>query len=114
MAWPPETNFRDDATFERFWEAYPWKVGKRSANAAWRRIESECRNVDPERIIAAIKAQVAGRHFDNLAGTPAYPSPTKWLEAGRWDDVVKPPGQASDPTAGMTLAQKLEWARTQK
>lgn len=101
MAWPPETSYRDDATFERFWEAYPWKVGKRAAIAAWRRIESECRDVTPERIIAAIKAHVAGRHFDNLDGTPAVPSPAKWLEAGRWDDVIKPPGQSDSVGQGI-------------
>lgn len=110
------SGFRDFATFEKFWEAYPWQVGKRKAFLAWQAVEGSCRNITPEHIIAAIKAQVAnGHHFDSLDGKPAIPNPANWLDQGRWDDAIRgSPGSSSDPTAGMTLAQKLEWARTQQ
>lgn len=111
-----EGGFRDFSTFERFWAAYPWQVGKRAAFMAWQAVEGQCRDATPDRIIAAIKAQVAsGHHFDGLDEKPAIPSPAKWLEQGRWDDVVRgsPEDHSAGPTAGMTLKKKLEWARTQ-
>lgn len=108
--------FRDFSAFEAFWSVYPWQVGKRAAFMAWQAVEGQCRDVTPQRILTAIKAQVAnGHHFDGLDGRPAIPAPKNWLEQGRWDDVVRgsPEDHAANPMAEMTLKQKLEMARVQ-
>jgi len=109
--------FRSFQAFEEFWNIYPLQIGKRAAFLAWQAIEGQCRDVTPQRILSAIKAQVSrGHHFDSLDGRPAIPSPKNWLEQGRWDDVVRgsPEDHAKNPTAGMTLRQKLEMARGSK
>lgn len=112
-AWPP-SGFRNMAVFEEFWGIYPRQIGKAAAFKAWQDIDSDVQNITPQQIIDALKAQIAnGHHFDGLDGTPAIPFPARWLSDGRWDDQVGDSPGASSPTAGMTLAQKLEWARTQ-
>lgn len=106
------SGFRDCATFERFWAFYPWQIGKRAAWLAWQNIEGQCRNVTPERIITAIQAQIdSGHHFDSLDGKPAIPSPAKWLEQGRWDDALKPPGGFDAQSLPMDLDSIIERER---
>lgn len=103
------------ASFEEFWSAYPLRKGKAAAYRAWKSVEKKHPGVKPPQIITAVKAQVEADTFRSPHDGQLYiPHPATWLNAGRWDDDVKPPGQAADPTAGMTLAQKLEWARTQQ
>ena len=103
-------------SFEAFWAVYPLATGKAKAFESWEKIPLKHPGVGPTKIIQAIKAQVEARHFDNLQGESNPPHPTTWLNQARWDDVVRgsPGSSSTTPTAGMTLAQKLEWARTQQ
>lgn len=63
--------------FDRFWKAYPRKIEKKTARAAW---DKAVREVDPEIVITAA-AEYAKR------SNPSYRKyPATWLNAGCWDD----------------------------
>lgn len=76
--------------FERFWEAYPRKVGKGAARKAFDRAVCRLRDQGDEglpRMLAAIGE--AKRGWDD----PEFiPHPATWLNQERWDDEpAKPP-----------------------
>lgn len=102
------------ASFEEFWSSYPLRKGKAAAYRAWKSVEKKHPGVKPPQIITAVKAQVEADTFRSPHDGQLYiPHPATWLNAGRWDDDVKPPGGAhDDPLAGLTLEQKFARART--
>jgi len=80
----PSNNARASA-FERFWRAYPSKVGKRAAQAAFAKA---AQRAPPDRIIAGVQTALAEcdqwrRGF--------IPNPTTWLNQDRWTDEHAPP-----------------------
>lgn len=68
-------------TFDRFWEAYPKKVGKEAARNAFRRV----RGVSIETILQAIARQKDSRQWREENGR-FIPNPATWLNQGRWED----------------------------
>lgn len=98
---------RDRDAFDRFWRAYPRKVGKRAAQAAWTRA---VRDADPEEIIAG-----AIRYAQDPNREDAYTAHAQtWLRAGRWEDPPLPARNARQATGGQRrmeayadLAQKV-------
>ncbi len=80
----PSNNARASA-FERFWRAYPSKVGKRAAQAAFAKA---AQRAPPDQIIAGVQTALAEcdqwrRGF--------IPNPTTWLNQDRWTDEHAPP-----------------------
>lgn len=76
------------ASFSRFWEAYPKKVGKQAAEKAFRRV-----NVPLETLLTAIERQKRGDRWSRENGR-YIPNPATWLNQGRWEDEesdVPPP-----------------------
>ena len=72
--------------FERFWEAYPRKVGKKSALRSWQRANDR---PDTETIISEISLQRNSQEWTKDGG--AYiPHPATWINRGGWDDHVTP------------------------
>jgi len=74
--------------FERFWRAYPRKVGKDAAKRAF-----EKRKPD-ERLLAAMLAAVALQSQTDewrKEGGQFIPHPATWLNQGRWQDEVAGP-----------------------
>lgn len=72
--------------FDRFWEAYPRRVGKNAAQKAWAKLKPSAELL--ETILAAIAAQQAGA--DWLRDDGEYiPHPASWLNGGRWLDEVR-------------------------
>ena len=72
---------RPEDEFDRFWAAYPRKVGKKKARAAFANAR---RDPDWPGIEAALTAIEAYKN-----GKPDYCDfchPTTWLNEGRWDD----------------------------
>lgn len=71
-----------DPAFVAFWKAYPRKVDKGHARAAW---VKAVKRADPQAIVAA-----AERFRDNpmrqARGTEYTPHPTTWLNGERWND----------------------------
>lgn len=72
--------------FEAFWDAYPRKVGKKAASAAF----------DKARKQASLQTicQGAARYRDDPNREDAYTAhPTTWLNEGRWDDETPLPNR---------------------
>ncbi len=76
-----------DAAFERWWLAYPRKVGKGAARKAWQLAEAK---VGGDLLLAAV-------HRQRWADDPRFiPHPATWLNGERWADD---PGAAAPPHA---------------
>lgn len=76
----------DCVDFDRFWAAYPKRVGKDAARKAWR-----VKHPSLPVVLAALERQRAWLQRD---GGRYIPNPATWLNQGRWDDdppVAAPP-----------------------
>ena len=73
------------ADFIRFWQEYPNKAGKKKAFTAWKKATDK---PDIETLIKTIHIQKQSEAWVKDNGT-FIPHPATWLNAGRWDDVVK-------------------------
>ena len=79
--------------FERFWQAYPRKIGKAAAEKALSRVK-----VPVDVLIAAVEKQMQSDQWTREAGR-YIPNAATWLNQGRWEDELpakdnsKPAGQ---------------------
>lgn len=99
--------------FERFWAAYPRKVGRREAAAAFERL----RLVLPpgEELLAVIERHKRSHQWQRDNGQ-FIPNPATWLRQGRWEDApdAEPcalPGRRGDAVDPAELARELDQAR---
>ena len=77
-----EPSLKHPDFFEQFWETYPKKVGKKTAQKAW---QSAIKTEDPQAILAG-----ALSYAKDPTRKEAYTAhPTTWLNAGRWMDEYK-------------------------
>lgn len=73
------------AGFEKFWQAYPLKVGKQAAKRAFERAR---KLTTLDNMLSAIEKQ---KHWDQWKKDNGkyIPHPVTWLNQGRWDDDWK-------------------------
>lgn len=105
--------------FDRFWKAYPKKVGKKAARQAFERAvkvrgaghrksgtgDRGSGTGDPspaEVMIAAVERQKASRQWQRDAGR-FIPNPATWLNQGRWEDEPPEAAPALPTLSGITL-----------
>jgi hypothetical protein len=69
--------------FDEFWAAYPKKVGKKAAWAAWKKVKPDAELFD--KIMTAIGRSKATWQWQRENGR-YIPNPKTWLNEGRWDD----------------------------
>ena len=72
------------SSFNKFWEIYPRKVGKKKAMEVWKRIK-----IDDElltRILESLEKQIKTQQWDNKK---FIPHPATWLRQDRWDDIIE-------------------------
>ena len=69
--------------FEKFWDAYPRKVGKGAAEKSWKRIKPTPELI--QQILSAIEEQKASTAWTKDNGQ-FIPHPTTWLNQKRWED----------------------------
>lgn len=69
--------------FEKFWEAYPRKVGKGAARKIWAKLKPPEELV--EKMIAAVAEQRKTPQWQKDGGQ-YIPHPATWLSQDRWDD----------------------------
>jgi len=84
-------NVKKESTqlFEKFWEHYPRKVGKKNALLAWARLKPTPQLA--EKIIGALKY---AKDSEQWQESRYIPHPTTWLNQERWnDEEFKPPKQ---------------------
>lgn len=72
------------AEFEKFWSAYPKKVGKQAAKKAFSRVK-----VPVETLLAALERQKCSAQWSKDNGQ-YVPNPATWLNQGRWEDELTP------------------------
>jgi len=76
-----------DLRFQRFWSAYPSKVGKGAARKAWDKLKPDDALTD--RMLAAIATQQLSDQWTRDGGR-YIPHPATWLNQERWEDEIKP------------------------
>lgn len=79
---PPKAPQGGEADFDRFWAAYPKKVGKQAARKAFHRAK-----VPVETLLRAIEVQECSDQWSRDGGR-YIPNPATWLNQGRWDDEL--------------------------
>ena len=85
IASSPERAPKPDDDFETFWRAYPAKIGKKAAAAAW----SKAKDRPPlDEVLAAIDRYRRAKPPDR-----DWCHPSTWLNQGRWADEPPPPQQ---------------------
>ena len=91
-----------DDRFERFWKAYPKKVGKDAAKRAFGK-----RKPDETMLIAMLDAIVWQSRSEAWVkeGGAYIPNPATWLNQGRWQDE---PGNRSTDVARQTVPSRPE------
>lgn len=77
-----------DNNFDRFWQAYPRKVGKGAAQKAFSKIREPL-----DVLLAALEQQKYGDQWTRDGGR-YIPNPATWLNQERWQDEVSPPSGA--------------------
>lgn len=98
----------DDPQWQRFWNAYPRRVGKKDARQAWTKLQPDVAMVD--RMIETLGWQCQQPQW--LKDDGIYvPHPATWLRAERFNDEqpMKIQRQMSDAAASVfdTLGVKL-------
>lgn len=78
--------------FEKFWSAYPKKIGKRPAKKAFGKV-----TVPIETLLSAIERQKCSAQWSKDNGQ-YIPNPATWLNQGRWEDELDQP--TSSPKSG--------------
>lgn len=81
-----ENEIENDSTketdFDRFWEAYPRKVGKVKAQAAFQKV-----TVPVDVLLSAIAEQKKSPQWQKDSGQ-FIPHPATWLNGKRWEDQI--------------------------
>lgn len=80
--------------FDRFWEAYPKKVGKEAARKSFAKVKAPI-----DTMLAAVDAQKRSAQWQKDNGQ-YIPNPATWLNQGRWEDEVTVPGKKQYTTEG--------------
>ena len=105
-----QTKEPTSVAFERFWSAYPRKVGKAKARTAF---ATACKRANPEAVIDGAHALAAD---PNLPEQQFIPHPTTWLARDGWDDEPLPQRRGPGPVRrttddkvrdGLDLARRL-------
>jgi len=76
----PKKASMDD--FEKFWKAYPKKIGKGYCKDIWRRKKLP----EIETILFALRKAIASYEWQREYGK-FIPNPSTWLNQGRWEDA---------------------------
>jgi len=98
------------ADFDRFWSAYPRRVGKDAALAEWNKLRPDNDLVDL--IIAKVEEQRASAQWLRDGGA-FIPHPRTWLHQGRWKDEPVALPQMGDKTV-RTLSAAAEFVRGER
>ncbi|MFA5391762.1 MAG: hypothetical protein WC331_10120 [Candidatus Omnitrophota bacterium] len=82
------------AGFDRFWEAYPKKIGKGAARKAWVKIRSPGSLIQV--MLDAIEKQKRCEQWVKENGK-YIPNPATWLNRTQWEDEVSDGHKKDDP-----------------
>jgi hypothetical protein len=71
--------------FERFWDAYPRKTGKKAAWMEWQRLKPAPDDAFTDSAVSAIQQQIGSAQWRKDGGQ-FIPHPKTWIHQGRWED----------------------------
>lgn len=108
-----KTNARDADAFAAFWEAYPKKVSKATAEKAWEKLDPDSDLIDV--MLKALEAQKKTSEWTKDSGQ-YIPYPATWINQRRWEDqpteVQKAGSFGSIPDSQYADAFEASLART--
>ena len=78
----------DGGAFEKFWEAYPKKVGKQDARRSYERATKGKGPLFKNNILKALEDQKQSDQWTRENGR-FIPNPATWQNQGRWDDELE-------------------------
>ena len=84
----------DSEDFDRFWKAYPKKVGKKAAQKAFRKV-----HVPVETLLQAIDRQKCSDQWSKENGK-YIPDASKWLNQEKWNDELYTSSPAAPEAQG--------------
>ena len=96
---PPSQKQHD---FDRFWAAYPKKVGKQAALKSFERAK---KIASLDTMLAALERQRESEQWKRDNGR-YIPNPATWLNQGRWDDELGTQEQSGQEQQHLRPAQK--------
>ncbi len=91
-----------EASFERFWAAYPKKTAKKQALKAWHKLWQE---LEPDKalidvILSSLEQQKRSVQWTKDGGQ-FIPYPASWLNGRRWEDELpEPPPETTSSGSG--------------
>lgn len=91
----------NDPLFDRFWQAYPRKVGKPKAQKAFANLRVTEETLG--QMLTAIRQQTKALGWEDKSKWKYIPHPTTWLNQRRWEDEVVGSDQqpdTADPGSG--------------
>lgn len=93
------------ALFDKFWDAYPRKIGKDAARRAFAK-----RKPDESLLAVMLDAIDTQRECEQWTREDGrfIPHPATWLNQGRWQDEVRPDGDSIRITNGPTQQAALD------
>lgn len=106
----PHTPQGADEPFDRFWRAFPKRLGSNPRADAKKRFDRACRaGADPEDIIGAARRYYGEEESLGHIGTPYVSQAVTWLNKRRWEDyaIPDPPESEADwPAAKAMLSDE--------
>lgn len=100
----PDTSNGYPDGFEKWWAAYPRKVGKRKAFEAWFRALERIRIGD----LQAAAERFADFHAQDGTDARFIPHPTTWLNRDGWSDELTPQGNTRRPDSPQTTQRRSD------
>lgn len=97
----------DGGAFEKFWEAYPKKVGKQDARRSYERATKGKGPLFKNNILKALEDQKQSDQWTRENGR-FIPNPATWLNQGRWDDELEKPEPETPPEPEYHPIQPME------
>lgn len=90
-----ETSVSD---FDRWWDEYPKKVGRKPALDKWASLSKKKRLPEIEEHIGIIKKMKDSKQWENKT---YIPNPSTWLNQERWNDEIPTYEVPAKPTSGI-------------
>ena len=92
-----------ERNFERFWKAYPKKVGKGEAKKAFAKVKG----VPVETLIEAVERQKQSKQW-KADGGQYIPNPATWLNQERWEDDLTVDIQQESGNPFLDILREME------
>jgi hypothetical protein len=80
--------------FERFWQAYPRKIGKGAAFRTWKKLNGT--RPDADELVRIVEQHKRSEQWKRDGGQ-YIPHPQTWLNQERWNDELSVQVEAEDP-----------------